>query len=125
MSDGMPSINYTADDDKIKNIVSTPYLNNCRNNGSKPAINDPANKHVEYYGRCGPELASYLHKEDQSTGASGLAGKQTIEISTIGFALNGNVEAANYLKLLSKNGGGEFYNANETLVCPRRKTSNM
>ena len=113
MSDGMPSTNASADNDKIKNIVSTPYLNNCESNGSKPSTNAPASEHVEYYGRCGPELASYLHKEDQSTGTSGLLGKQTIEISTIGFALNGNVEAANYLKLLSKNGGGEFYTADD------------
>ncbi|MCK5812959.1 MAG: hypothetical protein KAH03_01825 [Cocleimonas sp.] len=113
MSDGMPSLNKTADEDKIKNIVPDAYRNNCRDNGSKPAISDPASQQIEYYGRCGGELASFLHKEDQSTGTSGLAGKQTIETSTIGFALNGNVEAADYLKLLSKNGGGEFYNAND------------
>ncbi len=102
MSDGMPTLNATAN--KVNALIPSVYSNNCQNKG------DSAAKDVAYNGRCGAELASYLHKEDQS---STLDGKQTIETSTIGFALNGNAEAADYLKLLSKNGGGEFYNADD------------
>jgi hypothetical protein len=102
MSDGMPTLNATAS--KVNALIPTIYSNNCQNKG------DSSTGGVEYSGRCGGELASYLHKEDQS---SSVSGKQTIETSTIGFALNGNAEAADYLKMLSKNGGGEFYNAND------------
>ena len=102
MSDGMPTLNATAN--KVNALIPSAYSNNCQNKGNSSIGG------VEYNGRCGAELASYLHKEDQS---STLNGKQTIETSTIGFALNGNTEAADYLKLLSKNGGGEFYNAND------------
>ncbi|RTZ66169.1 MAG: hypothetical protein DSZ29_03405 [Aquificaceae bacterium] len=101
MSDGRPTLNSSAD--KVTGLIPTSYSNNCKNNGDAVSVD------VDYAGRCGIELVSYLHKEDQST----LTGDQTIETSTIGFALNGNVDAANYLKALAKKGGGEFYDAKD------------
>ena len=79
-------------------LIPSAYSKNCKDNGDASSVD------VDYAGRCGTELVNYLHKEDQST----LDGDQTVETSTIGFALNGNADAANYLKLLAKNGGVSF-----------------
>ena len=101
LSDGEPTVNTSAS--RVDSIIPSGYSNNCQDEG------DTAVGGVEYYGRCGANLVKYLHDEDQSD----LAGKQTIETSTIGFALNDNPEASGYLKLLANNGGGEFYTAND------------
>ena len=101
MSDGEPTINTSAN--KVTGLISSKYSNGCKDKSSAAADD------IAYNGRCGVELVNYLHKEDQST----LKGDQTIETSTIGFALNGNADAANYLKNLAKSGGGQFYDAKD------------
>jgi hypothetical protein len=101
LSDGEPTANDSAD--KVNGIIPSAYSNNCQDNG------DESTGGIDYHGRCGVELVSYLHKEDQSS----LDGKQTIETTTIGFALNSNPEASAYLQLLAKKGGGEFYSADD------------
>lgn len=101
MSDGRPTLNDSSS--KITGLIPSAYSNNCKDNGDASSVD------IDYAGRCGIELVNYLSKEDQST----LAGDQTINTSTIGFALNGDAEAANYLKLLAKSGGGDFYDAKD------------
>ena len=103
MTDGRPTLNKSAN--RVTNLIPSKYSNNCKNNGDSSAT--PID--VNYAGRCGPELVSYLHNEDQSP----LTGKQTIETSTIGFALNANAEAAKYLATIAKKGGGQFYDAKD------------
>ena len=101
LSDGAPTVNNSAS--SVNSIIPPTYSNSCHNKGDKTIGN------IEYYGRCGAELVSYLHEEDQSD----LEGKQTIETTTIGFALNSNPKASEYLQLLAKKGGGEFYSADD------------
>jgi Tfp pilus tip-associated adhesin PilY1 len=101
LSDGAPTINESAK--SVNGILPTGYSNSCQDKG------DQATGGIKYFGRCGAELVTYLHQEDQSA----LDGKQTIETTTIGFALNSNPKASEYLQLLAKNGGGEFYSAND------------
>ncbi|MCK5918541.1 MAG: hypothetical protein KAG34_08950 [Cocleimonas sp.] len=102
LSDGEPTENHSANN--VNGMIPALYSNSCQNKGDSSAMN------LEYYGRCGAELVKYLHHEDQS---DDLDGKQTIETTTIGFALNSNPAASTYLKLLAKNGGGEFYSADD------------
>ncbi|MCK5810545.1 MAG: hypothetical protein KAH00_05620 [Cocleimonas sp.] len=101
LSDGEPTENHSANN--VNGMIPAGYSNSCQNKG------DSSTKDLEYYGRCGVELVKYLHNEDQST----LDGKQTIETTTIGFALNSNPAASAYLKLLATKGGGEFYSADD------------
>lgn len=55
---------------------------------------------------CGPELATWLKTTDQAPSVS-LTGDQTITTHTIGFNFTGD-----WIKSISTNGGGGFYEAN-------------
>ena len=64
------------------------------------------------WGNCGPELAQFLHRYDQSTTIP----NSTVETHTVGFGIHGPgaAESQAYLRLLAENGGGRFYEATNT-----------
>ncbi len=61
-------------------------------------------------GRCLPELTKYMREEDL---APEISGDQTVTTYTVGFGLDGNVNAQNFLRLLSdeNHGQGEYFDA--------------
>lgn len=58
--------------------------------------------------RCGRELVKWLNTEDQSD----FDGKNVVTTHTIGFALQANQQAQQFLDDLATNGGGKSYTAN-------------
>ena len=104
MSDGEPTLNDSAE--KVHALLPSTYKNGCLNHSDEKT--DPVN----FFGRCGPELARYLHNTDHFPA---LDGQQSIEVSTIGFALGESNPASVYLNTLAEEGGGEFYEANDEI----------
>ena len=96
LSDGAPSQNNAQS--KIETLIDAK---------STPCT-DLKHLRLDEYGKCGPDLVKFLHEKDQS---DTLLGDQTIDTYTIGFDLKRTPEAQKYLRLLSKNGGGEYYDA--------------
>lgn len=58
---------------------------------------------------CGPEIASWLSNTDQ---APAIADKNTVTTHTVGFALQTNTTAKQFLIDVAKAGGGKAYDAN-------------
>jgi type IV pilus assembly protein PilY1 len=85
LTDG--SASYNDAEAKVKSLTGE---NSCINSGNQA---------------CGPELATWLNNTDQAQ-SSLLPGNQTITTHSIGFNFTGD-----WIKSISSNGGGGFYEA--------------
>ena len=65
---------------------------------------------IATYGRCLPELVEHMATKDQSTG---LPDDQTITTYTIGYELTGNPQTQDFLRLLAKQGKGEYFDVSK------------
>ena len=114
LTDGEPSVNKSAP--KISNLIGSTYnaLPNGNNCTTVP-YDFGDQKNVDYYGRCGIQMAKFLSETDNSPlkadGSDSVVGKQPINIYTIGFALQGSTPAQTYLNDLATAGGGAFFTA--------------
>ncbi len=106
LTDGQAS--YNAAEDKVKAMIGS---STCADTGNQA---------------CGPELATWLNTVDQAPGGA-ITGDQTITTHTIGFNFTGD-----WIKSISENGGGDFYeastadqlaNAFESIVTEALKTN--
>ncbi len=119
LSDGEPSLNASAQ--KVSNLIGASYStlpngNNCTTVPFPTDRYDWGNQeNIDYYGRCGIEMAKFLSETDNSPlkadGTDSVAGKQPINVYTIGFALQGSAPAQTYLNDLAVAGGGAFFTA--------------
>ena len=91
LSDGLPSANLSST--LVSNMIGPSYNNNC-DTGTD-------------YGRCGPELASFLANEDNN---STVTGDQPVKTFTVGLSLF-DPSAKAYLEKLAKAGDGVYVNA--------------
>jgi Tfp pilus tip-associated adhesin PilY1 len=122
LSDGEPTVSNSAS--KVSNLIGSPYsiLSNGQNCTTVPVpttSDDWGNQeNIDYHGRCGIGLARFLSETDNSplkadgTGDS-VAGKQAINVYTIGFALQGSLPAQAYLNDIAQAGGGAFFTAED------------
>lgn len=98
LTDGEPTYDLTANS-LIRPLVAnntTWKQNSCENwSGSKENDSDKKN------GQCLPHLAEYMANQDMH---NGVAGKQTINTYTIGFATNQQL-----LKNTAEAGGGKYF----------------
>ncbi len=95
LSDGAPTANTSAG--LITPMITTPavdYANGCSAGSDNR--------------RCGPELASYLASEDQSS----VDGDQPVRTFTVGLALPPGSPESAYMEALALAGNGDFVNAN-------------
>ncbi len=86
LTDGQPT-----SDNEANNSIRTDFLGGTSCNGN-----------------CLDEVADYLHTSDQSTGAGGVTGTQTVETYTIGFTTN-----LALLQDTATKGGGQYVMADE------------
>ncbi len=114
LSDGGPSVNDSST--LVSNMIGPTFANSCKNTTAPADLyNWGSPAAIAYYGRCGPELASFLANTDNSDATIGndIAGDQAINLYTIGFALATEPEAEQYLKDLAAAGGGDFFYAED------------
>ncbi len=97
MSDGQANGNSTTTIDKAKSLI----------NGSCVSRNSGEQTDGE---TCGVEIASWLRNTDQS---STLDDDNTVITHTVGFALQGNDTARNFLADVATAGGGKAYTADD------------
>jgi hypothetical protein len=112
LSDGGPTVNNSAD--LVSGLIGTTFSQNASGLDCKdtPKPSNPykwkSAENINYYGRCGIELARFLAQTDNSATVND---KQPVNLYTIGFALGANSLEQKYMEDLAKAGGGEFYPA--------------
>ena len=100
LSDGFPTENQSAS--LVTTMIGGTYANGC-DSGSAD-------------GRCGPELAEFLAKEDHANGSTSVPnidGIQNVVTYTVGLALPATSPASIYLNDIATKGNGAFVNAND------------
>ena len=112
LSDGGPTVSNSAE--LVSNMIGPSFSQNASGLDCKdtPKPSDPydwgAAENINYYGRCGTELARFLAQTDNSATVND---DQPVNLYTIGFALGADSLEQKYMEDLAKAGGGEFYPA--------------
>lgn len=111
LSDGQPFVDNDADTDATRASVKTLIgrATDCAPIAGQVLPETADNSLAD--GRCGPELAEFLATVDQSDAVDG---DNVINTYTVGFGVESNPEAENYLKSLASSGGGSYFPASGT-----------
>ena len=111
LSDGQPFVEDSAETDetrsRVKSLVGTS--SDCAEVAGQVLPVTLSNSLAD--GRCGTELATFLANEDQNPTVDG---DNTVQTYTVGFGVEDNPGAENYLKSLAESGGGKYFPATNT-----------